>query len=137
MLISVCTTTARRGFVEYQAKMLASQIMPGHELEWVLTVSGFTNHFWNGLTTNELITLLITDIKYTASHSGLWQFGGQRVSKYELLNLIAKVYKLDIDIEPKETPEVNKCLLSNGLVFIKPLERQLEEMRQDELRWVS
>lgn len=36
MLISICTTTARRGFVEQQAKMLAGQKLDGHGLEWVL-----------------------------------------------------------------------------------------------------
>ena len=39
MTVSICTTTARRGFVEHQAAMIARQILPEnmpHALEWVL-----------------------------------------------------------------------------------------------------
>lgn len=34
MKISICTTTARRGFVEYQAKMIANQTY--RDIEWIL-----------------------------------------------------------------------------------------------------
>ena len=36
MKISVCTTTARRGYVELQAQLLAAQQLMGDTLEWVL-----------------------------------------------------------------------------------------------------
>lgn len=39
MKISICTTTARRGFVEYQARMLANQTYK--DIEWVLVDFAF------------------------------------------------------------------------------------------------
>ena len=42
MLISICTTTARSGFVEQQAKMLAEQ-QTAHDVEWVLVDFDYDN----------------------------------------------------------------------------------------------
>ena len=43
MKISVCTTTARAGFIEHQARMIARQKMAEHTIEWVLVDFDYEN----------------------------------------------------------------------------------------------
>jgi dTDP-4-dehydrorhamnose reductase len=103
-------------------------------LEWFLygdhpsTVSGYVNHYWNGFTTTELSNILIKNITSLKDAWGLWQLGGERISKYELLKLIASIYDMATVVKPDETAEVNKCLQSNVPILIKPLAQQLSEM---------
>lgn len=98
----------------------------GHErvsavslLEWFLasegTVRGFTNHYWNGITTLQWAQLAEHLIDQWESAPVLGQFGTDACqSKFSVLETIRDVYKKDIVIVPFEAPEmVNKCLESD------------------------
>lgn len=105
-------------------------------------VAGYANHYWNGFTTNELANIIIRNINYIqACLSGVVQLGGEKISKYVLLDTIKKVYLKNTIIQSEAGgPTINKCLQTSlvGSGFShsrKPVEKQIREMREDEIRW--
>lgn len=77
-------------------------------LEWVKsqdgkTINGFTNHYWNGLTTLELAHGLLDIVSSDVWTKGLFHVFSEDVSKYDMVAQIADAYNLDIDIKPFET----------------------------------
>lgn len=97
-------------------------------LEWVRsqsgkTISGFTNHFWNGLTCLEVGKVIEHCIR-----NGLYWEGVKivsspdTVSKYELCQYINRVYNLNITIEPKEHGE---CPTDKSLIMDSEFSKKL------------
>jgi dTDP-4-dehydrorhamnose reductase len=80
-------------------------------LEWVKSnkgksVFGFINHTWNGVTCLQLakiINKIIIDGLYWYGVRHI--FSPRTLNKYELVEIISKIYKLKITITPKETTE--------------------------------
>jgi len=120
-------------------KIIRTSII-GHEyhtnlslLDWFLSqsgsVHGYTNHYWNGVTTLEWTKQCARLMEYWVDRPTLNQFGTEHYySKYDVLNIIKNVYKKDTVIEPFETEQtVNKCLISDSK--IPSLEEQLAELR--------
>lgn len=85
-------------------------------LEWFLSrpkyseVRGYTNHFWNGVTTIQfaelckkiIINSVFSDI---VKESRVHHFcPNQPVSKYELLDIFKKAFKRDVQIVPSQGP---------------------------------
>jgi len=97
---------------EVNAITLRTSII-GHEIKnhthgllaWFLknkdqTVKGFQQAFFSGLTTNELVNVIdLVITKYPDLH-GVYQIASERISKYDLLQLINEIYQLNITIEP-------------------------------------
>ena len=120
-------------------KMIRTSII-GHELashvsllDWFLSeegeVSGYTDHYWNGVTTLQwakLCDALMTSWDNTPT---LNQFSSPEIlSKYEILTIVKKIYNKDINIRPTTTGKViNKCLTSQEATPL--LQDQLEELR--------
>jgi dTDP-4-dehydrorhamnose reductase len=66
-------------------------------------VKGFTNHFWNGVTTNQLAENLIQIVKEDLySEDTFHVTASDSVTKYELLCLLNSCYELQLSIEPIE-----------------------------------
>ena len=97
----------------------------GHELnskfgllEWFLnqkkSVKGFKNFFFSGFPTVEIAEILYNYIlKKKTIKSGLYHLGSKKISKFNLLRIIKKVYnKKDIVVNPCYKPIVNKTLNS-------------------------
>ena len=97
----------------------------GHELnskfgllEWFLnekkSVKGFKNFFFSGFPTIEIAEILDKFIlKKKTIKSGLYHLGSKKISKFNLLKIIKKVYnKKDIFVIPCYKPKVNKTLNS-------------------------
>tara|TARA_A100001015_G_scaffold304880_1_gene396731 strand:- start:2766 stop:3650 length:885 start_codon:yes stop_codon:yes gene_type:complete len=97
----------------------------GHEinssnglLEWFLSqkentsVNGYKNAFFSGLSTSYLAEVVVEKIIEDKNLHGLLQFGGPRISKFELLKIINKVYKKKININPSIDIEMDKSLNS-------------------------
>lgn len=111
-------------------------------LEWVKsqenkTIQGFTNHIWNGVTCLELCKL-IEDIIIS---NNFWEgvrhiYSPNTVSKYELINMINKIYSLNINILQKETDsKCDRSLLSNYNPPLLPdLNEQLLELKNYNLK---
>ena len=82
-------------------------------LDWFMrqknttTISGFTNHLWNGITTLEWCRLAQSIILGTlpASQNGIIQVGAHKaISKYELLMCANEIFSKNIDIKPFAAP---------------------------------
>jgi len=120
-------------------KIIRTSII-GHErassvslLDWFLSaegpVKGYTNHYWNGITTLQWAHLATELIENWDRYPVLNQHGtNETASKYEVLSVISDVYRKDTRIEPFETPEtVNKCLLPDR--DLPSLAEQLKELK--------
>lgn len=121
-------------------KIIRTSII-GHEessklslLDWFLSqsgsVRGYTNHFWNGVTTLEWAKQAHSLILNWEKFPALTQIGtSKHYSKYDILTLAKQIYSKDIDIVPFETEQVvNKCLASD--YQITDLPEQMLELRQ-------
>lgn len=120
-------------------KIIRTSII-GHEestavslLDWFLSqtgsVRGYTNHFWNGITTLEWAKQCHILIKNWETHPVLNQLGTTKhYSKFEIVSIAKAVYEKDIEIIPFETEvAANKCLASDKA--IPELATQLSELR--------
>ena len=93
------------------------------------SIKGFTNHFWNGITTLEWCKQVHHFIKANQKFPfSLIQFGTKdQYSKYQMLLLFNEIFKLGLLVEPMETPEsIDRRLLPD--INCKPLPEQLLEL---------
>jgi dTDP-4-dehydrorhamnose reductase len=85
--------------------------------DWLLAqsgeVNGYTNAFWNGVTTLELAKTIEHAIKKNIS--GLYHLGSEtKLSKYELLSIIKNKYSLDhIKINTVNNDLIDRFLIDN------------------------
>jgi len=108
-------------------------------LEWARNqagneVKGFTNHWWNGVTTVYLAEIIDAILHRDLYQPGVFHVHSEGVNKYELLKLFNQVYQLDLKIEAVEwKTSCDRRLKSvhelSRLVSTKPLSRQLQEMK--------
>ena len=85
-------------------------------LEWFLSqnvsVNGYINAIYSGLTTTELIKVIDTYIIPQNNQNGLYHISSEPISKHDLLAKIAREFKFDIIIHRTETFFNNKSLNS-------------------------
>lgn len=105
-------------------------------LAWVMsnrpgtTIKGFTNHYWNGITTLEWCRQVD---QFLASNPAfdftLLQYGTQaHLTKYEMLVLFNDIFDLKLHIEPTETAQsIDRRLLPD--VLCKPFVEQLKDIK--------
>jgi dTDP-4-dehydrorhamnose reductase len=84
-------------------------------------VKGFTNHLWNGVTTNEYARICEQIIEGDMWEKGVFHVFSDTVTKYKLLGLLNEHFELGLDIEPCAPGEVCDRTLST----VKPLKSQL------------
>ncbi|MFA5532000.1 MAG: SDR family oxidoreductase [Candidatus Shapirobacteria bacterium] len=98
----------------------------GHELnskiallDWFLsqenTVKGYKKAIFSGFTTLEFAKLLAEKIIPDETLNGLYQISVDPISKYDLLKIIADVYKKNIKIVVDETVKIDRSLNSDIL----------------------
>jgi len=96
-------------------------------------VNGYVNHYWNGITTLELAKQIdrIIDTELSGIYNLIHK---EPIAKYDLLNLIKKVFEYDVEVEKFETEIVNKVLSNNRISEYNPLipdyETQLVELKK-------
>lgn len=119
----------------------------GHELnsklsllEWFLSqekaVKGYKKAIFSGFTTLEFSKLLAEKIIPNEDLNGFYQISVNPISKYDLLKLIAKVYKKEIEIIPDETVKIDRSLNSDilrGIIQYNPpsWDNLIEEMHNE------
>jgi dTDP-4-dehydrorhamnose reductase len=121
----------------------------GHELrgkygllEWFISqknkIKGFKNTIFSGFPTVELARIIQEYVIPNSHLNGLYHVSSNPISKYDLLNLIARRYNKNIEIEPydgvKEDRSLNSTLFKNSTGYIPPpWEKLVDEMYQDYL----
>ena len=129
-------------WVEEEAKntkIIRTSIL-GHELsstfsllDWFLsqntTVNGYTDQYWNGITTLEWAKQCLNVIRNWGKAKHLTQFATPNcVSKYDLLKIFAEVYEKNVEIRPTLSgKQSNKCLTSD--TALSPINEQLFELK--------
>lgn len=99
----------------------------GHELssarsllDWFLSqdsqVKGFTNAYFSGLPTNEVARVTLDIIRCHPDLTGLYHLASEKISKYELLKLVNKVYKKNLDIVPDAKLKIDRSLNADRLL---------------------
>jgi len=92
-------------------------------------VKGYTNHYWNGVTTLELSKYIIEIINNKEINSGLLHIrSSESVSKYNLLCEINRIFKLNKNIEPVEVKLKYYTLNSIKSSPRNNISEQLEEL---------
>ncbi|QGU00162.1 putative dTDP-4-dehydrorhamnose reductase [Candidatus Syntrophocurvum alkaliphilum] len=141
--------TKMLGEVDYPHCLTLRTSIIGHELqsklgliEWFLSqediINGYTNHIYTGFPTIELANIIA---KYIIPHEelhGIYHLSTNPISKYELLKLVADIYKKKITVKPYDATSCDRSLISNRLQKIvgysPPSWRDLvEKMYQDYL----
>ncbi|MBU1046018.1 sugar nucleotide-binding protein [Patescibacteria group bacterium] len=104
-------------------------------LEWFLQqkgqkLKGFSNHFWNGITTKEFgkVCDKIMQNREQYPGSGIFHIFSNIVSKYDMLMKFEDKYKIGCEIEPDNGPKLDRTLST-----IYPLCSQLEIPSFDEM----
>lgn len=103
-------------------------------LNWVLSskdsVNGYTDHYWNGITTLEWSHICEGLIHDWDSYGTLNQFGTFPViSKYEMVKKICEVFGHNLEVFPVKTGKiVNKCMESDRQ--LKTIDEQLIELKK-------
>ena len=106
-------------------------------LEWVKSnagkeIYGYTDHKWNGITCLQYAKIVHTIIVKKMRWCGVRHlFSPDSVSKYELTNIINKIYELDITIHKKDTGTQRDMTLSSvykQAFKIPSLEEQIKEL---------
>jgi len=76
-------------------------------IDWFLSqrggrINGYVRALYSGLTTLAAADLVAWLIRAHPALQGLWQVSGEPISKFDLLQIVKRVYRLDIDIAPDE-----------------------------------
>jgi len=101
--------------------------------EWFLhshtTVKGFTDHYWNGLTTFELASIVYNIIKERSFHPRLQHcYSRTVVTKNDLLHYISKLFTKEISLVPVSKGTKYYTLSSNNFASSKHIYEQLKEL---------
>jgi dTDP-4-dehydrorhamnose reductase len=97
------------------------------------TVSGFTNHLWNGITTQQYAIICQKIIEQNLYSKELYHVFSNHITKYDLLKLFNKRFDLDLNIEKKESEEIIDRTLSslkdlNTKLMIPSIQDQISSM---------
>ena len=84
-------------------------------LEWFAaqdgaTVGGFTHALFSGLTTGELARIVHRVVDAFPGLRGLFHVASEPITKYELLRLLRDALGQSTEIQPRDTPVVNRAL---------------------------
>lgn len=108
-------------------------------LEWVKSnkdkeISGYTNHYWNGITCLQLSKIINDIIDKNLYWIGVKHiFSPTPVSKYQLLCMINEIYDLNITINEYQTKDkINKTIrtIDDYLFTIPDLSIQINEIKK-------
>ena len=103
-------------------------------LSWFLNsqeeVQGYTNHWWNGITTYKWADISYKLYREWESFSeNIIQIGTTPITKLELLKIINSVFDAKKNITPLSTQKtVNRSLLSD--FNVESITNQLEELKK-------
>lgn len=104
-------------------------------MEWFLAntgeVNGYTDHYWNGLTTLELSKQIFRLIDERRFDCGVYHFySSNTLSKYEILECISRHVPVEkrCKINPVDVGMKHYTLTSNKIHGAKPIEEQIADI---------
>jgi len=111
------------GEVDYPNAITLRTSIIGHELNssrsligWFLsqqgTIKGYSKAIFSGLPTVELVTIIRDYVLPNPHLHGLYHVSAEPINKYDLLQLVAKEYEHQINIELDESYEIDRSLNS-------------------------
>jgi dTDP-4-dehydrorhamnose reductase len=113
-----------------------------HLLSWVKSqdeksTNGYVNHFWNGVTSLELAYIIADVICSYYYEEETFHIFSSDISKYEMINQIAEVYGLNIDLTPVKTSiscdrRLRTVKSLNDLIGPKSFIEMIEELKEHE-----
>ena len=121
-----------------RTSIIGHSINSNHGLiDWFLKqkvkVKGFRKAIFSGLTTLELSKVILKYILNNDSLNGIFHISNVPISKFDLLNLVSRIYKKSIIISPDDSLIVDRSLNSKKFIkqtgYIPPSwEKMIEEM---------
>jgi dTDP-4-dehydrorhamnose reductase len=134
-LLGECVAEPGRAYV-LRSSLVGPELFGNAGLmSWFLqqrgAVNGFVNHLWNGLTTLEWSKVCLEIMRgQQTGQAPLWQVGfWPPISKYELLQMIGRVWKHTVPIQVHSTADpVDRSLRPTWLR--PPLSEQLVELKR-------
>ncbi len=108
-------------------------------LDWFFkqsgTVNGYTQAYWSGVTTLELAKATVEYIKQDIT--GLYQLcPNDKISKFELLKLFAKVWDKELEVTPFDNYRVDKSLVCTRTEFDYPTP-EFKKMLIETKQWME
>lgn len=109
------------GEVDYPHAVTLRTSIIGHELSgsrslvsWFLAqhgqVSGFRKAIFSGLPTVELGRVILEHVLPNSDLRGLYHVSAEPINKFDLLNLVARHYRKNIEIVPKDDVVIDRSL---------------------------
>tara|TARA_B100000242_G_scaffold3345_1_gene1993 strand:+ start:10352 stop:11203 length:852 start_codon:yes stop_codon:yes gene_type:complete len=100
-----------------RTSIIGHEVNSNHSLlEWFLSqndeIEGFTQAIFSGLTTLELSEVIYRILKDFTNLCGIYHISSTPISKYDLLNLVKKIYKKDIKINSSKKIKIDRSLNS-------------------------
>jgi len=108
-------------------------------LDWFFkqdgTINGYTQAYWSGVTTLELAKATVEFLKQDIT--GLYQLCPKdKISKFNLLKLFAKVWDKELEVTPFDNYTVDKSLVCTRSDFSYPTP-ELEKMLIETKQWME
>ena len=97
-------------------------------------VNGYTDHFWGGVTTLRLSSVIVESIKNDKIKSGLMHVYSNRLSKFEILNMIKEINNISTNVIQKEAGFLDRSLSTEifGNLTQGDIKKQLIELKEFE-----
>lgn len=104
--------------VTLRTSMIGHELKGAHGLlEWFLAqqdrCQGFTHAIFSGLPTDELARIVRDVVIPRTELQGLYHVAAEPISKFDLLHLLARTYGKSIEIEPVDSPAIDRSLDSS------------------------
>lgn len=106
-----------QGAITLRTSIVGHSLISNHGLiDWFLNqenkIKGYNKAIFSGLTTFELSKIIIEHIIPDLELNGIYHVSSSPISKFDLLNLVRKVYKKSIEIYPDDSLVINRSLNS-------------------------
>lgn len=137
------TSASETSAVTLRTSIIGRELVdPGHGLlEWLLAqqgrkIKGFARAIYTGVTTHELARAIVTLINADIPWGGLYQVASAPINKFDLLQLIRRVYGLDVAIERDEQFICDRSMVMDRFAketgYVVPSwEEMIQEMHAD------
>lgn len=104
--------------ITLRTSIIGHELLGGHSLiNWFLNqnsyIKGFNRAIFSGLPTVELATIIKNYVLTHQDLTGIYHVSSDPISKYDLLNLVAKVYNKKIKIIPDDSIIIDRSLNSS------------------------